>query len=241
MRASGGTRAGRSHRARAVPCQDAFALLELGPERRVAAAVADGLGSRRLSHAGSDTACRAAVASLAREPTWDAAALARAFEAARTSLETVAADIDASLDDLATTLQVAMLADGSAVAGSLGDGAIVTCGSDVRILLDPEESEYANEVVPLTHPDWRAHLRTAEAGPTEALLLFTDGLTRLLLARKQGRWEPYGPFFDAFLPKVLATDFERDLVPQFLETPAVDESWDDDKCLVVIGHDGPRV
>lgn len=240
MHASGGTRAGRSHRARDQPCQDAYAIRSLDGGR-VVAAVADGLGSRPLSHLGSDAACRAAVDALAREPTWDDAALRRAFEAARTSLDQLAAGMGAPVTDLATTLLVAAVAPERVVAGMVGDGAVVACGPTIRLLLEPVNGEYANEVVPLTHPDWPAHVRSAEGQGAETVLLFTDGLTRLLLQRKHGQWSPFQPFFDAFLPKVREGSANGDLVAEFLATSRVDESWDDDKCLVVIGPAAPSV
>lgn len=240
MNATGGTRAGRSHRARDQPCQDAYAIRSLD-DGRVAAAVADGLGSRPLSHLGSAAACRAAVEALAQEPMWDAAALRRAFEAARSSLEQLAAGMGVPAADLATTLLVAGVAPGKVVAGMVGDGAVVACGADLRLLLEPANGEYANEVVPLTHSAWADHFRSVESDGAEAVLLFTDGLTRLLLQRKRGQWSPFQPFFDAFLPKVRDGSGNGDLVKEFLATSRVDESWDDDKCLVVIGPAASRV
>lgn len=238
MRASGGKRAGRSHRQKGLPCQDAFALLAEPGAGRAAAAVGDGLGSRALSHLGSEAACQAAVASLRADTGWDKEALVRAFEAARLALEGLAAEQGAAPDDFATTLQVAGLAQGRAVGAIVGDGAVVGCTDRAEILLPPEQAaEYANEVVPVTHPGWRSHFRYAELDGAECLLMFTDGLTRLLLSRSRGEWTPFMPFFDAFLPKVRGPGFDEELVPRFLDGDQVDSSWDDDKCLVVIGRD----
>jgi protein phosphatase 2C-like protein len=241
MRVSGGRRAGRSHRQQDVPCQDAYALLDAPEAGRVAVAVADGLGSRPLSHLGSDVACQAAVASLGQADVWDEPALLRAFEAAREAIQSSSAGLQVPPDHLAATLQVAALTREKVIAGMVGDGAVVGCGPDVRVLLAPAESEYANEVVPLTHRDWRSHFRYAEQEAAQCLLVFTDGLTRLLLARTRGQWEPFQPFFDAFLPKVRGPAFDEGLVPRFLEADYVDTSWDDDKCLVVVGRDDAGV
>jgi hypothetical protein len=238
MRASGGRRAGRNHRKHDVPCQDAFAWRRSHQGTRIAAAVADGLGSRRLSHLGSQAACQAAVYRLEVEPVWDEAAVVRAFEAARAGIRFLAAQHAVAEQDLATTLQVVGLDGGTAVGGIVGDGAIVVCTPEVSVLLPPEEAEYANEVVPVTHTKWRSHLRVAQAEEAACALAFTDGLTRLLLARSEDRWAPFAPFFDAFLPKVWASDFDEGLVDRFLAADNVDSSWDDDKCMVVIGRDG---
>jgi hypothetical protein len=251
MRISSGTRAGRGHRRRDVPCQDSVAVWESPDGGRAAAAVADGLGSKPLSHHGSKAACEAAVASLAAEPagSWDEAALVRAFEAARVAVQAAADGRQVTLQDLATTLQVATLdrADGRVLAGMVGDGAIVAHvagqggaaehGDAVRVLLAPAEGGYANEVTPVTDPLWRDDLRLGQADGARSVLLFTDGLTRLLLARSRAGWQPFSPFFQAFLPQLAAAGFDDSLVAAFLGGDAVDRSWDDDKGLVAVALD----
>lgn len=239
MHVSGGRRAGRGHRQQQMPCQDAFAVWS-GPDRAVTA-VADGLGSRARSHEGADLACQAAVARLAQEPVWDEAALLRAFEAARERVAAHAANAEVSPDDFATTLQLAAVTRDRTVAGMVGDGAVVAGDQAPRLLLGPEAAEYANEVVPITSPQWRAHFRYAEDASAPWALVFTDGLTRLLLSRSRGTWQPFQPFFDAFLPQVRNGEFGESLVPDFLATDALDNSWDDDKTMVVIAGDGARL
>jgi hypothetical protein len=235
MLVSTGKRAGRSHRDRRVPCQDAFAVHQVDGTGRLAAAVADGLGSRPLSHIGSEAAAQAAAQSLAQSRNWGPGAVHRAFRAARKAIRQRAKELGVSPDQLATTLQVAGLEQGRVLAGLVGDGAILYAAEDAKILLAPEDSEYANHVVPITSPDWQDHLRVATAADASRVLLFTDGLTRLLLTRASRRWEPYRPFFDAFLPTLRAPGFDAQVVPRFLESERIDGAWDDDKCLVVMG------
>ncbi len=237
MRVAGGRRAGRSHRKHDLPCQDAYATWRAPDGSRVAAAVADGLGSRELSHVGSRAACQMAVLRLSQEPEWDEEAMRRAFEAARHGVEFAAAQHHVDAADMAATLQIAALDGDRAVGGIVGDGAVIACGDGVEVLLPPEESEYANEVVPVTNRKWERHFRFARTEAADCALVFTDGLTRLLLTRSPDGWQPFGPFFDAFLPKVRAEAFEEDLVERFLSSDHVDASWDDDKCLVVVGRD----
>lgn len=241
MRVSAGTRAGRSHRARNGPCQDSFAVWASPDGGRAAAAVADGLGSRPLSHFGSQAACDAAVASLAAEPAdaWDEAALGRAFAAAHAAVQAAAAQRGLPAEELATTLQVATLDGRQVLAGMVGDGAIVagTAAGEARVLVAPADGGYANEVFPLTEPGWQDHLRTAFLPDARTVLLFTDGLTRLLLAKSRQGWQPFSPFFEAFLPQVGGGSFDDRLVSTFLDGDAVDRSWDDDKGLVVLAHD----
>lgn len=204
---------------------------------RVVVAVADGLGSRAQSHIGSQTACDAAAQHLAGEPTWDEAAVRRAFEAARQALESKAGELGFAPAELATTLQVAGVGPEKVVAGIVGDGAVVAHADEPRILLAPEDMQYANEVVPLTEAAWPEHFRYAELDAPQSVLVFTDGLTRLILERRKGGWEPFRPFFDAFLPTINGEGFDEELVSRFLEGERVDASWDDDKCLVVVGRE----
>lgn len=252
MRVSAGTRAGRGHRQRDLPCQDSVAVWESPDGGRAVAAVADGLGSKPLSHHGSQAACAAAVASLAAEPAdaaWDEAALVRAFEAARTAVQAEADARQVSLQDLATTLQVATLdrTGGRVLAGMVGDGAVVAALADagagdavadeVRVLLAPADGGYANEVTPVTDPRWGEAFRFAQVDGARSVLLFTDGLTRLLLARSRQGWQPFSPFFQAFLPQLASPGFDGGLVADFLAGDAVDRSWDDDKGLVALALD----
>lgn len=237
-RVSVGKRIGRGHRARGEPCQDAFAS-HVDPDlQRVVAAVADGLGSRPRSHLGSQAACDAAVATLAAEPAWDRDAMLRAFGAARQAVAQAAATQGLALDDLATTLQVAAMADGRLLAAMVGDGAIVA-GDPAATVLAPPTAGYANEVVPLTASAWADHVQVAEmtggAAAPSPVLLFSDGLTRLLLARGRTGWTPFAPFFETFLPRVQAS-LDPGLAQRFLDADHVDRSWDDDKCLVVIAR-----
>lgn len=287
MRISAGRRDGRGHRASETPCQDAFAVWQGAEGTRAAAAVADGLGSKPLSHFGSQAACDAAVASLGVEAEWDEAALLRAFDAARSAIEAVAAERKLSSRDLATTLQLVTFADGLVHGAMLGDGAVVVgvaegaaaaegsegktsgegrgggsisqedvdsqtsattsqavaravqvLGPGSRILLAPAQTEYANEVVPVTHSQWKAHVRFAQQEGAQWVMLFTDGLTRLLLSKSRDGWQPFQPFYDAFLPKLQGKKFDESMVGKFLEGANVDKSWDDDKCLVVMVGDG---
>lgn len=233
-RISSGKRVGRGHKARGEPCQDAHASHVDAVRGRAVAAVADGLGSRPRSHLGSQAACDAAVASLAADEVWDRAALLRAFQAARQAVADAAANEGVGPDDLATTLQVAAVVDGRVLAGMVGDGAIVA-GDPAQVVLAPPTAGYANEVHPLTAPGWEHALQVAEADASGPLLLFSDGLTRLLLARDRTGWTPFAPFFDSFLPR-MRSSFDERLAQRFLDGDKVDRSWDDDKCLVVIAR-----
>jgi hypothetical protein len=180
----------------------------------------------------------AAVAAPAQEPSWDEGALARAFEAARDAVQAEADRRGVPVDDLSTTLQVAVVDGGRVLAGMVGDGAIVAdvAGSGgARVVLEPADSAFANEVVPVTATDWQDALRVADAEGVAAALLFTDGLTRLLLSRSRSGWTPFAPFFEHFLPR-LAAEEPQALVASLVGSAEVDKAWDDDKCLVVMAR-----
>ena len=257
MRIAGGRRPGRSHHRSGTPCQDAYSTFDQPGQGRAAAALADGLGGAGFGGIGSQVAVHSAIASLANDASWDAASLERAFAAAHAALAKEAARLDVQLASLATTLQLATLEGGNVSAAMVGDGAIVRVhrsdprdgapsaasdptmqGPAVSLLLAPPPSEYANEVEPLTAPEWRRSLRVA-TGAGDSVLLFSDGLTRLLLARDRSGWFPFGPFFSAFLPHLHGPVFDPWLVERFLARPEVEASWDDDKCLVVVAHGTP--
>lgn len=240
MQVSAARRPGRGHRRADKPCQDAFASFPVPERDAVVFAVADGLGSCPLSHIGSDVASRAAVERLAAEPRWDVRAMLRTFRAARRALRLEAAARGVPVRELATTLQVGVLAPGTAIAAMVGDGAMVAGGPNgtgEHVLVAPAPGGYANEVVPVTSRWWRLHFQYAEHDGARWMLGFTDGLTRLLLSQADGAWSPYRPFWDAFLPKLEARPFEEALAQRFLSGENVDASWDDDKCLVAVVHD----
>ncbi|MBI2077732.1 MAG: protein phosphatase 2C domain-containing protein [Euryarchaeota archaeon] len=236
MLVAAASRAGPSHRARSLPCQDAYSVEEAVGRDRTVAAVGDGLGSRRLSHEGSQAATKAAVTSLLAARRLGPKALHRAFVAARTAVRRRAKELGAPVSDLATTLHVAVATAGRVYAASVGDGAVVASrDGQARIVLGPGDGEYANEVVPLTASEWKDHFRVGVESAATNVFVFTDGLTRLLLTRGRGSWQPFAPFFESFLPRVDPRRFDPFVVQRFLDTDSVDRAWDDDKCLVVIG------
>lgn len=235
MRVEAATRAGRSHRRTDTPCQDAQAHWVDLERPRACVAVADGLGSKTLSQHGSQAACDAVVAHLAAHPDWTEETLRAAFAAARSAVDDEAESRAVHRDDLATTLQVLVVSDGQVRAAMVGDGgAVAMHGGAPVLVLSPRPTRYANEVVPLTAPDWQDALQVASLEADGPAFIFTDGLVRLLLAKSKAGWAPFAPFFAAFVARI----DEADVVRDFVHSDEVDASWDDDKCLAVVSH-GP--
>jgi hypothetical protein len=128
----------------------------------------------------------------------------------------------------------AIQVDEASASAAVGLGQVT---ETVRIVLAPARSGYANEVVPVTSPGWRASLELATVDGVRSALVFSDGLTRLLLSRSRDGWSPFSPFFDSFLPR-LADAPPAQAVEALVGGDEVDRAWDDDKCLVVLAH-GP--
>lgn len=265
MHVEAARRPGRSHRRNGVPCQDAYAswtgpahagwpadgptLASAGESmdgaagtasapagQRACVAVADGLGSKPLSQHGSQAACDAAVAYLAGQPEWTAQTLLDALRAASAAVAQAARELGVPAEALATTLQLACRAGDDVLAAMVGDGAVVAVHAGrASVVLGPPPGQYANEVMPITHEGWEGHVQQARAQADGPVLVFSDGLVRLLLKKEHGAWQPFVPFFTAFLPHV----GRPGLVQRFLDGDDVDASWDDDKCLAVIHAGAP--
>lgn len=202
--------------------------------RRACVAVADGLGSKPLSQHGSQAACDAAVAFLASQVDWTEQTLLDALHAASSAVAQVARELGVPSEALATTLQLACRDGGQVLAAMVGDGAIVAIREgQATVVLGPPPGQYANEVMPITHEGWQGHVQLASAQADGPVLVFSDGLVRLLLKKEKDGWRPFDPFFAAFLPHV----GRPGLVQRFLDGDDVDSSWDDDKCLAVIHAD----
>ena len=227
-----------------LPCQDACSSFRsLGGESTVIA-VADGLGSAARSELGArvaaDVSCATAGEILdrpgAQESLWDVVQAAAA--AARGALEKRAADDGVALRELATTLiVVATRGDGLAIA-HIGDGAVVAeDGSGLLLVSAPGESEYANEVTPLTSQDWKDSLRIVSlVAGIRSLAVFTDGCQRAALRKRATGYEPHEPFFKpifTYAHKLGSVNDGDAEVRALLSSPKVSGNSDDDKTLVV--------
>lgn len=234
---------GVSHARSGWPCQDANLFRAL-PTGVALVAVADGLGSAPHSADGAQTAVRACLEALeavlppdpAERP--PAEAMAHAFAAARAALEQAAADHDAHLRDLATTLLAAAWGPTWLLVGHIGDGAIVGAwNGGLRTISAPQRAEYVNVTRPLTADDALEQVYYAVEDAPEALALLSDGLQDLAL--EAGAFAPFEGFFRPLFAGIQQLSDEDDADAQllaFLESPRVNERTDDDKTLVLIGR-----
>ncbi|WP_048152763.1 PP2C family serine/threonine-protein phosphatase [Methanolacinia paynteri] len=245
----GGKTTGSSHIKKGVPCQDAFRS-EKTDSGEIIVAVADGLGSAEHSEIGAKIAVNTAVdkiKSLFTNSDYgipDASLMknrdiiTEAFSASRTALEDFAGDNGYPLKKLACTLIVAFTWERYLTTGHIGDGAVTALIQDeIRIISDPGNSEYVNEVTPLTSGKIEDNIRINENIPyVSVFAAFTDGCQRAFLVRKNGEYLPYEPFFRPIFTyaKDVADEEEASKeIVRFLESDKMNENSDDDKTLVI--------
>ena len=228
-----------------TPCQDAW-YARVGEHGWVAVAVADGLGSAPHSDVGAELVVHASVvAALSKlgQPEFNEGELQGiakdAVAAARAELVAYAEDEGWEPRAAACTLMLLVSSRKSTVVAHIGDGAVVgQRGDELLVLSDPGESEYANEVTPLTSSDWEESLRVSGVhDDLTAAAVFTDGLQRAALRKVPppmvpfpGFWTPLFRFaYGAEDLLEAQTDLER-----LLSSPKICENSEDDKTLVFV-------
>ncbi|KJU82512.1 Protein phosphatase 2C-like domain protein [Candidatus Magnetobacterium bavaricum] len=225
-----------------IPCQDACAYEVFKDVALIA--VADGLGSALRSDIGSrqavDAAIEAAKQHLAANDngTHNLDELVRKMiSSARQEIEDTADRDGCELRDLATTLIAVAFAGGSVSIAHIGDGAVVAKTDKGLILASaPEESEYANEVVPLTSSKWNEHTRTGNIDNASFIALFTDGCQRAALKKSSSGYEPFDGFFDSvfsYAGEIEDCKSAEEEIKALLSSRKVNEHSDDDKTLVI--------
>jgi hypothetical protein len=243
-RVIGASVTGTSHRAKALPCQDAHWARVLA-DGTLLAAVADGAGSATRGDEGARLVVQGAIAALTRrldaalpddEAGWMAAMIG-AFREAHEALVAFATGEGIAIRSLATTLSCAVVTERDVVVGQLGDGAVVIEDDDgqLQTAVRPARGEYANETFFLTK---RSSLdQVVVSGgpqPVRSLILTTDGLLRL--AFKLPAYEPHLPFFRPLLGFLAEADDRRRAeadLSAFLNADRLSARTDDDKTLLL--------
>ena len=246
----GGKTTGSSHIKKGVPCQDAFRS-EKTDSGEIILAVADGLGSAEHSEIGAKIAVNTAVDKIkslfinidgygipAAALMKNRDIITEAFSASRTALEDFAGDNGYPLKKLACTLIVAFTWEGYLTTGHIGDGAVTAqINNDIRIISDPGDSEYVNEVTPLTSGKIEENTRINENIPDVSVFAaFTDGCQRAFLVKRNGEYIPYESFFRPIFTYAKDVNDEEEAsgeIVRFLESDKMNENSDDDKTLVI--------
>ena len=160
-----------------------------------------------------------------------------AVKAAQSTIEAQAASLGCPLRGLACTLLVVASPGDTISVAHIGDGEIVAQTADSLILIStPGDSEYANEVVPLTSSQWEASLRTANASQVRCVAVFTDGCQRAALRKSAAGYEPHEAFFRPIFDFLMQNPTDVDgnnAIRELLESQKLQENSEDDKSLVV--------
>ncbi len=149
-----------------LPCQDACAYRVL-TSGWFAIAVADGLGSASMSEMGARIAVESGLNAVMNaldvcgERTSCLEEIVRsAAGIARNALERHSVAESCKLRDLACTLIVTVAREDGLAVAHIGDGAVVgQVDGRLSLLSLPGESEFTNEVVPLTSANWEEQLK----------------------------------------------------------------------------------
>jgi hypothetical protein len=228
-----------------IPCQDALAFKVISPAVAVVA-IADGLGSATKSDVGSKIAVDAVVCAVEQSVVnktpdeIDISLVAtQSIAEARAALENAASVSQCQLSDFGSTLISIVLMNGTLAIAHIGDGSVIArVDSDLRIASAPGESEYTNEVKPLTAKDWQENVRsTAVITNVRDVIAFTDGCQRAALKKSPEGYQPFGPFCLPILDYLRGAAEESDKtgeLERFLSSEKLCNNSDDDKTLIVI-------
>lgn len=240
----GASTIGPLHVFKGIPCQDAFAYKILSSDAGVIA-IADGLGSASKSDIGARMAVDASINTISKVlkdqkiEDLDLSDIAReSIFFAREVLEEQAEKLQCELKDLACTLIVALIHKDTAVVAHIGDGAVIIETKDgLKLLSEPGESEYANEVSPLTGTNWEQSLRITDiVSEISGMIAITDGCHKAALIKTQDEFSAFGGFCTPLLKYVKniksSTKGRTDIMSLLMSDKLCDNS-DDDKTLVI--------
>jgi len=245
MRTYGATVVGPSHLSDKIVCQDAHFQTIIEPDIAIIA-VADGLGSVAHSDIGAQRSTEFAVNYIqehideiknlsSHDEDSYTSFFTELIEKTRTHLTDSSQSNGYALAEMACTLIIVIINGNSISVLHIGDGAVVIRKEDkFELLSEPEPSEYANEVYPITLDGWKNHMRIAFSEGISAVAVFTDGCQGALLSKANNIWSPYD---SAFLTLFSWADEQLDgakaksEIESFLNTRLAE--WNDDKTLVV--------
>lgn len=228
---------GPLHLQRKLPCQDACSYRTLSGATLIA--VADGLGSAAQSETGSKLAVAAAIQALETMLSTNAAMEREELvrEAARTARRALEGQQNSRLNDLACTLILALFETKQLTVAHVGDGAVVAdFNGALQMVSGPGDSEFTNEVIPLTSSTWERELRITSAGMAESIAVFTDGCQRAAFRKTEAGLVPFDGFFRpifSFAREITDAAAGLDEIQELLASNKMCHNSDDDKTLVI--------
>ena len=233
---------GPLHLKACLPCQDAceYRVLRSGA---IVIAIADGLGSAKFSDTGAKLAVAAGIQcieqALSEHPAGNRETIIRrAATASRDALCDHQRACGCELKDLACTLIVALFEDGRLSVVHIGDGAVVAdLGGEYKTVSGPGDSEFANEVTPLTSSTWEKELRfTAADAGVRGVAVFSDGCQRAAFKKSEDGLTAFGGFFGpifSFARELDSTEAGIRELEELLNSEKICHNSDDDKTLVI--------
>lgn len=226
-----------------LPCQDACEFLSLASGLGFIA-VSDGLGSAAQSDVGARLSVHTAI-NVARQLFLEQRAdfqlettVEIAVHSARKTLEEKAEAEQWNLRDLACTMITVAIQGNKAAVAHLGDGAVVgQVAGELRVISAPGESEYTNEVVPLTSSHWTRFLRLVPTiNGVQFLAVFTDGCQRAALRKLPDSIEPFIGFFHpvfSYAAELPDPQEAKEEIRSLLSSKKLSGNSEDDKTLVI--------
>jgi hypothetical protein len=114
---------------------------------------------------------------------------------------------------------------------------VAELGEGFKTVSEPGESEFANEVVPLTSTTWEQEFRTAKAnGGVQGIAVFTDGCQRAAFKKSESGLIPFEGFFRpvfSFARDVGDAETGLQEIKALLTSNKICNNSDDDKTLVI--------
>lgn len=249
------TQRGLSHESSGQPNQDYYSVCVVPANRKspetVIIAVADGAGSARFSHLGSEKVATVAADALRKrldsnpKITIDKSTarngLLTAADSAIQALRARAIDKSADLDDLATTMQLVIANDSLVAVLHVGDGRTVVMEDDkFRNLSSPFNGEYANETTFVTTGDGNLtdnpglDRREVSGEAINGIAVSTDGLDPLAVTLATD--EPFDGFYKPVFQMPWQIDgIDNDNIPlgEILEKTETRQKSPDDITVVI--------
>lgn len=241
---------GASHVVEQRCCEDSSGLLVVNGRLCVLAA-ADGAGSAALADVASklavDVAMREMANRLARCVSHSMGALGEmlpiVFRRVAETLSTEAEMRRVRLQDLSTTLLVAVATDDFCLGAQIGDGAI--CFRDAagkwRLLTLPMQGEYANETVFVDRASTGRLRPVLVEVEVSGLAAITDGLQRAALEHSApGSWAPVQGFFEPLHQGLLTRNsFGVELTHWLRNSATLRRKTSDDLSIVMASRRSP--
>jgi serine/threonine protein phosphatase PrpC len=229
------TAIGSAHKKQGLPCQDAADWRTVGEV--AIAALADGAGSAAYAAQGATVAVKTALAILERRVTIcpRETLFEGLVEEVIVAFKHEASALNCSLQDLACTLNLAVLAPEWVAVAQIGDGFIVLArDATYEIPFAPDKGEYANETVFVTTPNASLMIVAIEL-TIDFVCLSSDGLYDVAVRHSNNT--PHPPFFTPLVQFMKITEEperEDNYLMTFLHSDRLAQRSDDDKSLVLI-------